>query len=162
MHQHNSSRFSWDQHGHKNAIRYHWFIGKPGHGQNPRKYVLTKITTTIKHLPETNKILTEKIRTLTGTNARLTSNGGHQEKQGGQANMGNEYEFRLDPTEYWWTHGYNLVKRHTRATWCNRNNGHMKKKQIWHHGRNHQEHWMGIRSIWIRVSQQDQSYIDVP
>ena len=36
------------------------------------KYVLTHITNTIKPLAETNKILTEKINTLTATNECLT------------------------------------------------------------------------------------------
>ena len=39
------------------------------------KYLLTQIISTIKQLAETDKNLTDQIKTLTATNARLTSNG---------------------------------------------------------------------------------------
>ena len=46
------------------------------------KDVLTHITNTIKHLEETYKILTDKIKTLMAKNLRLTENGRYQKKQG--------------------------------------------------------------------------------
>ena len=48
---------------------------------NSEKYVLTELTSTIKHLAETENNLTEQIKTPTAKNARLTSNNGHQKNK---------------------------------------------------------------------------------
>ena len=46
------------------------------------KYVLTELTITIKELAESNKISTDKIKTLMAKILRLTENGRYQKKQG--------------------------------------------------------------------------------
>ena len=67
----------------------------------------------------------EKINTLVATNAHLIEKGGHQQKQGVQANTVNDYESKLYPKGYLWMHGYKFVRGHTRVTCTNRNDGHM-------------------------------------
>ena len=42
----------------------------------PEKDVIAQLTSTTKHMVETDKMSTEQIKTLTATNVRLTSNGG--------------------------------------------------------------------------------------
>ena len=83
--------------------------------KTPERYLLTHLTITIKQLAETNKILTEKIKTLTATNLCLTSNDGHQKKSE-NATTGNDYESKLDPTGYLWMHRYKVVRGHIGAT----------------------------------------------
>ena len=55
------------------------------------KDVLNQLTSTIKQLALTDKILAEQTKTL---------NIGYQQKQGGEATTGNEYESKLNPTVY--------------------------------------------------------------
>ena len=93
------------------------------------KYVLTQLTRTIKQLTETSKILMKQIKTLPKKNARFTSNGGHQQKQGGHTTIGNDYKSKLYPTGYFRTHIYKFVKGHTSATCRRRNDG------KWAHGK---------------------------
>ena len=64
------------------------------------KYALAQMTSTIKHMAETNKILMEIIKILTAKNAHLTSNVGHHKKQDGQATTENDYESKLYPIGY--------------------------------------------------------------
>ena len=54
-------------------------------------YLLNQITITIQNMEETNKILMEKIKTLTATNEQLTAYSGHQKGHGRQVTTGNEY-----------------------------------------------------------------------
>ena len=68
------------------------------------KYLLTQITSTIKQL-EDKKISTVKINTLTVTNVYLAAHGGNQNKQSRIATTVNDYESKLYPTGYLWTHG---------------------------------------------------------
>ena len=56
------------------------------------KDVLTQITITIKNLKETKKILMDQINTMMAKITRLIANGEHQQKQGGQENIVNDYE----------------------------------------------------------------------
>ena len=54
------------------------------------KYVLSKMTNTIKKLTGTNKIITEQVETLTKTNAQLIENNGKQQKLSGKETVGND------------------------------------------------------------------------
>ena len=88
------------------------------------------------------------------TNEGLKSNSGHQ-KKGGQETLGIDYESKLDPTGYFWMHGYKVVRGnqfniHQEERWA-----HGKTNQIRHHGRKQQEQYMDSRSIGIRGSQED-------
>ena len=44
-----------------------------------------------------------------------------------QATTGNDYESKLGPTGYFWTHGYKVVKRHISVTCTKRNYRNMEK-----------------------------------
>ena len=59
---------------------------------NSEKDLLTHLASTIKQLEDTNKIIMDKIKTLTATNTQLTSNSGHQKKQDGQTTSENDYK----------------------------------------------------------------------
>ena len=69
----------------------------------------------------------EQINILAATNARLTSNGGNREKQGGQATTGNDYESILDLKGYFWTNGYKFVRGNIKIICTKRNDEHMEK-----------------------------------
>ena len=60
-------------------------------------------------------------------NARLTSNGGYQQKKGVQATTGNDYESNLDTGGYFWMYGYKVVRGCTSMTCTKRNDEQMEK-----------------------------------
>ena len=82
------------------------------------KDVLNQLTSTIKQLAENDKILAEQTKTL---------NSGYQQKQYGQAPTGNDYESKLNPTVYFRTHRYKVVRGYNSATCTKRNGGQMGK-----------------------------------
>ena len=53
------------------------------------KDVLSQLTSNIKYLSGTNKILTDQVKTLTETNVRLMSNGVQHQQHSGKATTGN-------------------------------------------------------------------------
>ena len=53
------------------------------------KYVIYQLTRTIKQLADTDKIITEQVRTFNATNALLEPHGGKQKQKSRQATTGN-------------------------------------------------------------------------
>ena len=89
MHQRNPSRFSWCKHDHHNSIWDNQDTEQPGHGHSCRKDVLAQITSIIKNLADTNKILMEQVNTLMEIYMRLTAHSEHQKKHNVRVNTGN-------------------------------------------------------------------------
>ena len=103
--------------------RIHKAIDNLNMATNEKKYVLSQLTSTIKQLEDTSKILIDQVRTLTATNTRIRANRGHQPKQIGKKTTLSKYKAKIDPTGYCWTHLFEDIRVHTSLTCGNRNYG---------------------------------------
>ena len=92
------------------------------------RYLISHLTSTIKNLADTDKIINEKMKALTETNARLTLNGGKQKQYSGKSTKGKNYKYKLEPTGNVWNHGFKVVRGHTRLT-CGKGNDIYKGKK---------------------------------
>ena len=85
------------------------------------------MTRTIKQLEYTNKILTEELRTLAKTNARLTLHRGKQQQRSVKLTMCKNYDTNTVPTGYGFTHSFKVLRVNTRLIYGNRNDVHMEE-----------------------------------
>jgi hypothetical protein len=82
--------------------------------------IVAQLTTTNEKLVETNKTLTQQLKIALDNNTKLINNIGSKNKgtptptpTGRKPFDKAEWEAKLNPTGYCWTHGYQVVHGHT-------------------------------------------------